>query len=105
MTAFRYPEATAHGGRLKYHGPIPVLVVEGDSAAIGRQLGELAMKPSIRLLDYPLDYIRSQVRTPLLPRLLWVLLKRKCRDLYCNIPEGYRAEIEACTKSVPTTGG
>ena len=57
---FRYPEATAHGGRLEYHGPIPVLTVEGGSTEIGRQAGELALKPRLRLLDYQLDYIRSR---------------------------------------------
>ena len=95
MTAFRYPEAAAHGGRLEYHGPIPVLVVDGDEAAIGRQVGELALRPAARLLDYPFDYLRAQVKVPLLPRLLWLLLGRKCRALYRNIPAAYRAEAEA----------
>jgi hypothetical protein len=101
---FRYPEGSAHGGRLEYHGPIPVLTAEGGPAEIGRQVGELALRPAIRLLDYPLDYIRSQVKLPLLPRLLWALLKRKCRGLYANIPAAYRAEAEACAAACPDGG-
>src|SRR5262245_44502299 len=100
----RSPEATAHGGRLEYQGPIPVLTVEGEPGAIGRQVGELALRPALRLLDYPLDYIRSQVRVPLLPRLLWALLKRKCRGRYANIPAAYRAEVEACAAACPDRG-
>ena len=104
MTPFRYPEAAAHGGRLEYHGPIPVLVVDGDAGMIGRQVGELALKPAQRLLEYPRDYIRSQVRLPVLPRLLWWLLQPKCRALYRNIPRAYRTEIEACTAAWPDHG-
>ena len=104
MTDFRYPAATAHGGRVEYVGPIPVLVVDGDHATIGRQVGELALKPAIRLLEYPLDYIRSQVKVPLAARLLWMLLKRKCRGLYRNIPSAYRTEIEACAAACPDRG-
>lgn len=95
MTAFRFPEAAAHGGRLFYHETIPVLLTGGDPASVGRQVGELALRPAARLLGYPLDYIRSKVRVPLLPRLLWALLRRPCRRLFRNIPPAYRAELEA----------
>lgn len=101
---FRYPEAAAHGGRLEYHGPIPVLTVEGGPAEVGRQVGELALLPARRLLDYPLDYLRSQVRVPLLPRLLWHLLKRPCHRLYANVPAEYRAEVAACAAACPDGG-
>jgi hypothetical protein len=104
VTEFRYPEAAAGGGRLEYHGPVPVLVVEGDPATVGRQVGELALAPAARLLDYPLDYIRSRVRVPVLPQLLYWLLKRKCRRLYANIPPAYQAEIEACAATHPGGG-
>jgi hypothetical protein len=102
--SFRYPEATAHGGRLEYHGPIPVLTVSGTPADVGYQVGALALRSAVRLLDYPLDYLRSQVRIPLLPRLLWALLRRKCRSLYANIPAAYRAEVEACAAACPDSG-
>jgi hypothetical protein len=102
--SFRYPEATAHGGRLEYYGPIPVLTVSGDPTDVGRQVGALALRPAARVLDYPLDYLRSRVRVPLLPRLLWALLRRKCRGLYANIPAVYRAEVEACAAVYPDGG-
>src|SRR5262245_25437370 len=101
---FRYPEAAAHGGRLEYHGPIPVLTVEGGPTEIGRQVGALALAPARRLLDYPLDYVRSQVRVPLVPRLLWALLQRKCRGLYANVPAAYHAEVQACAAACPDRG-
>ncbi len=98
MTEFRYPTGNAHGGRLEYQDSIPILVVQGGPDEVGRQIGELAVRPAIRLLDYPLDYLRSQVRIPLLPRLLWALLKRPCRRLFTQIPERQRAEIEAIAR-------
>jgi isopenicillin-N N-acyltransferase like protein len=104
MTTFRYPEAAAHGGRLEYHGPIPILTVGGTPEQIGRQVGELALRPAARLLGYPLDYLRSQVRVPLLPRLLWALLRRKCRRLYANVSATYRAEVEGVAAVCPDSG-
>jgi isopenicillin-N N-acyltransferase-like protein len=95
MDTFRYPEAAAHGGRLFYRGPVPVLVVDGDPAAIGRQARELALVPAGRLLDYPLDYLRFKIPISLVPRLLWRLLRRPCRRLYRNIPERFQTEVEA----------
>jgi len=72
-----------------------VLHVTGPPEAIGRQVAELALRPAARLLNYPTDYLRSQIRVPLLPRLIWALLKRPCRRIYRNFPERYRAELEA----------
>ncbi len=92
---FRYPEVAAHGGRIEYRGPIPVLHTSGDPESIGRQIGELALKPAARLLDYPYEYIKSQIPLPLLPKLIWLLLRRKCRQLYAQIPDVERREIEA----------
>lgn len=94
MSQFRFPESAAHGGRLFYCESVPVLVVDGGPAAVGRQVGELALGPAARLLGYPFDYLRSQVRVPLLPRLLWRLLRRPCRRLFANMPADYRTELE-----------
>ena len=95
MGSFRYPERAAQGGRLFYRDSIPVLETAGGPEAVGRQVGELALGPARRLLDYPLDYLRSQVRIPPLARLAWALLRRPCRRLFRNIPAEYRAEVEA----------
>jgi hypothetical protein len=94
-TNFRYPESEAHGGRLFYRDSIPVLVTEGDPTAVGQQVRELALVPAARLLSYPLDFLRYQIRIPLLPRLVWFLLRRPSRKLYRNIPDAYRTEIES----------
>jgi hypothetical protein len=92
---FRYPERSAHGGRLTYQGDIPVLEVGGDPAMVGRQIGELAVRPAVRLLDYPLDLLRSMFHIPGLGRIFWGLLKRPCRRLFANVPDRYRVEVEA----------
>jgi hypothetical protein len=90
-----YASATAAEGSLTFQNRIPVLCVAGSSDAIGRQVADLALRPAYRLLDYPTDYLRSQLRVPLLPRLIWYLLRRPCRRLYGNFPERYQAELEA----------
>src|SRR5258708_7756375 len=95
LRPFRYPEGHFEGGRLEYYDGIPVLQVAGAPDAVGRQVAELAMRHASRLLDYPLDFVRSQVRVPLLPNLLMRLLRRKCRRLFDNIPPRYRDELEA----------
>ncbi len=92
-TVFR--EAVVDGGRLEFVGSVPVLRVAGSPEAVGRQVGNLAMRPAARLLNYPIDYLRAQIRLPLLPRLLWRLLRRPCDRLYRNVPAHYQAELEA----------
>jgi len=90
-----YASAIAAGGSLTFVDCIPVLCVSGSPDAIGHQVADLALRPAARLLDYPTDYLRSQLRVPVLPRLIWTLLRRPCRRLYTNVPERYRAELEA----------
>lgn len=104
MSDFHYPEASAHGGHLRYRGSIPVLVVEGSPERTGRQIGALALRPALRVLDYPLDYVRSKLRAPLLPQLLWMLLRGPCRRLYSHVPSAYRAEIRAMAATCRTGG-
>ena len=48
-----------------------------------------------RLLNYPIDYLKTQIRLPLLPRLLWRLLRRPCDRVFRNVPAHYRSELEA----------
>jgi hypothetical protein len=90
-----YASATAAGGSLTFQDRIPVLSVGGPPDAIGHQVADLALRPAARLLNYPTDYLRSQLRMPLLPQLIWYLRQRPCRRLYGNFPERYRAELEA----------
>ena len=90
-----YTPTTSGGGQLSFVGGIPVLCVGGSPEAIGNQVAELALRPAARLMNYPTDYLRSQIPVPLLPRLIWSLVSRPCRKLYRNFPERYRAELEA----------
>src|SRR5262249_43024187 len=82
----------------------PVLTVEGTPEQMGRQVGELALRPAARILEYPLDYLRSKIRVPGLPHLLMALMMRKCRGLYANIPKAYQAEIAAIAAACPDRG-
>jgi hypothetical protein len=95
VSDFLFPERDAHGGRLRYHDGVPVLEVYGHAAQVGRQIGELAVRPAAKLLDYPLDLLRDKFRSPGLARVVWGLLKRPSRRLYTNLPIQYRDEIEA----------
>jgi hypothetical protein len=90
-----YVPATSAGARLTFVDGIPVLCVGGPPEAVGRQVADLALRPAARLLNYPTDYLRSQLRVPLVPRLIWWLVRRPCGKLYRNFPERYRAELEA----------
>jgi predicted choloylglycine hydrolase len=94
VTDFFFPERDARGGRLRYHDGVPVLEVDGDAAQVGRQIGELAVRPAAKLLDYPLDLLRDKFRIPGLARVLWGLLKRPSRRLFSNLPDQYRDEID-----------
>src|SRR5215467_4539663 len=87
-----YADAIGTGGRLTFVGRIPVLCVSGSPEVIGIDVAELALRPAARLLSYPTDYLRSRLRVPPLPRLIWSLLRRPCEKLYRNLPERYRAE-------------
>ncbi len=95
VLATPYAEACFGGGRLTRVDSIPLLVVTGRPEEMGHQVAELALRPGVRLLDYPLDYIRGQIRIPVLPRLLWALMRRQCGRLYRNVPEPFRVELEA----------
>lgn len=89
-----FQSAEFEGGRLTFVNDIPVLSVRGSPEAIGRQVAELALRPASRLLNYPTDYLYSQIRVPLLPRLFWWLVSRPCRKLYQHFPNRYRVELE-----------
>jgi predicted choloylglycine hydrolase len=66
---FRYPEAEAAHGWLRYVGRLPVLCAGGSPAEVGATVGALAMKPAARMAAYPEDLLRlygvSWLRGPL----------------------------------------
>ena len=99
-----YPDAVAHGGELLHRHGIPILITQGTPEEIGRQVGTLAMPYARQLYQYPIDYLRDKVRIPLLSHVIWLLLKRKCRQLYAQIPASDQAEMAAIARACPDRG-
>jgi predicted choloylglycine hydrolase len=92
---FRYPEGRCGDkNELKYINGLPVLVVEGDPKQIGEAVGALALKPSPRILEYPLDLLKlHKVES------LWAVIARAGAAMYRQFPADYRAELEAMTRA------
>lgn len=62
---FTYTAGKDGKGELKFVGNIPVLVVEGTPAEMGKQIGKLAAGPAAKhpkpnLFDFPRDYFRHE---------------------------------------------
>ena len=57
----RFPEAKYGKGELKYVNGIPVLTVEGTPEEIGKQFGELALKPAKKPLIGRVDSYMKQI--------------------------------------------
>jgi hypothetical protein len=91
---FRFPEGK-HGDRavLKYINDLPVLIVEGGPEEIGEAVGKLAVKPSPRSLDYPLDLLKHHK-----VEALWGLFVRAGTEMSRQFPPDHKAELEAIIK-------
>ena len=94
-TQFHFPEAASGPARLSHVGPVPVLRVEGTPDEQGRQVAELALRPAIRLLDYPLDLVADRLGSRRLARLALPALDRLGRRLVPRFPDAHRREILA----------
>ena len=90
--AFRFPEGALPGGSLAYEGGLPVLMVGGSPAEIGRAVGELALRPGARMADYADDSLRHFRASWLRRPLLWM-----GRRLLRQAPAEYLAELDAMT--------
>ncbi|MBA4064396.1 MAG: hypothetical protein C0501_11915 [Isosphaera sp.] len=95
MATFRYPEGTAGGGTLSYAGPVPVLRAGGSPEEIAGQTFALALRPALRLLDYPVDLLAYHLGGRLLARLAVRPLDRLGRRLLPRFPAPHRRELEA----------
>jgi hypothetical protein len=69
--------------------------VEGSPEDVGRQAAELAMRPALQLLDYPLDLLAFRLRSRLLARVLLPALDRLGRRLLPRFPDAHRRELFA----------
>jgi hypothetical protein len=97
---FRFPEGAAHGGRLSYVGPVPVLVVGGEPEEIAEQVVALALRPAAQVLDYPLALVAMQLRSRWLARLVIRALDRLGRRLVPRFPEPHRRELLAMARTL-----
>lgn len=94
-TAFTFPEARAGAAELAYAGLVPVLRVAGAPEEMGRQAAELALRPTIRLLDYPFELVASQLKSRALARLAMPALDRRGGRLVGRFAERHRRELLA----------
>lgn len=92
---FKYPEAECGRGRLSYAGPVPVLRVEGAPEEIGRQAGELAVRPARHILDSPLDRLADRLASRPLARLVLPLLDRLGCRLLRRFPDAHSRKLLA----------
>jgi hypothetical protein len=67
---FRYPEARAGKGEMRFIAGVPVLIVQGQPEEIGQQVGALVLKPASCLRALADDFIKAQGWERLYPLLL-----------------------------------
>ncbi len=92
---FRFPEGKlGKTAELKYHGSIPVLVVEGTPGEMGSAAGKLALKPANRVLDYPRALLER-----FSAGLFWGSAVKQGKEMYGHFPDEFKNELEAVVKS------
>lgn len=91
---FRYPEAKHGGGELRYVNGVPVLVVQGEPARIGEQLGVLAIKPAAALFGLSRQFLESQGWERVYPILL-----KLAGGLAVRFPPDHLTELDAAAKA------
>ena len=92
-SAFHYPEGVHGPASLMYAGPIPLLHVSGRPEEIATQVVALALRPAVRLLDYPLDLLANHFRSRLIARLAVRPLDRLGNRLLPQFPPAHRREL------------
>jgi isopenicillin-N N-acyltransferase like protein len=91
---FRYPEAKHGLGELQYLNGVPVLLVQGEPAEIGEQIGVLAIKPAAALFDLSKQFLQSRGWERLYPVLL-----QTAAGLAAQFPPDHLTELEAAAKA------
>src|SRR5262249_11530995 len=90
---YRFPTGKYGNAELKYVGGLPVLVVSGTPEEIGEAVGVLAMKPDLKVLNYPRDLIKEFGAESLYP-----LIVRSGTHMYERFPAEYKTELDAMAK-------
>jgi isopenicillin-N N-acyltransferase-like protein len=88
-----YPAARFESGELRYVDRLPVLMLRGKPAEIGRQFGELGVKNAPDLDGFRQRFLKDLQ----LDRQEW-LLKLMARRLRSGVPADHRVELEAACK-------
>lgn len=92
---FRYPVGKrGNGAELQYLNGVPVLTVSGTPEEMGEAVGELALSPGRRTMNYPRDLFK-------LHRIeaLWNLFVATGTGMVNHFPDAYRAEMEAMIRT------
>lgn len=88
-----FAEGRDGAGELKYINDLPVLVVSGTPAEIGRQKAALTAEALKQLADYPRRLLERSERKDRLEKTL-----RMCKALAEQLPEDYREEMRAAAE-------
>jgi hypothetical protein len=92
---YHFPEKTHGKGQLKYTADgLPLLIVEGSPAEIGEQVAELAIKPAVKVLDYPRDLLKRFGAGAAYP-----LLAKTGETMLDSFPADARKEFDAMVKA------
>jgi hypothetical protein len=91
---FRYPEAGAGNGEMRFIGGVPVLLVRGQPEEIGQQLGLLVLKPASGLRQLADDFIKANGWDKLYPIVL-----KTGNLMKPQFPPDYLKELEAAAKA------
>ncbi len=92
---FRYPAGKLpNGAELKYINDLPVLTVSGSPDEIGAAVGELALKPSARILSFPRELLQAEKI-----EATWPLFVRAGKGMLRHFPDDYRTEMDAISRA------
>jgi isopenicillin-N N-acyltransferase-like protein len=91
---FRYPTARVGNAELEYIHDVPVLTVGGSPEDIGTAVGDLALKPSSRLLSFTRDLLKAEKAEE-----TWPLFLRCGKGMVKHFPADYRVEMDAVARS------
>jgi isopenicillin-N N-acyltransferase like protein len=88
-----FTELKAEGGQLRYIGDIPVAILSGTPAEIGRQHAALLAEPGKDVMDFPRKFAAEFGLDA-----LWPFMAQAGRTLMMNAPERHQHELTAIAK-------
>ena len=79
---------------MRYVSGVPVLTVSGTADEIGAAAGALALKPALKVMDYPRGLLKEFKADG-----LYNVFVRSGTSMYNRFPPEYKAELDAMAKS------